>query len=851
MPLRKGLCGVAQDNTVCRFPLQPTVLYKRSQDKLDKSSESSRRSTDSASRRVKEKTSWLSLGRHSPTEQWKPATCVLMQEDEACILHVYLEVRIQRLVVDIAPTSVRYQETMLYQSIYVYSLNHTDIRPIHHSLFDRKDCLGIYCVPGQMWCAVPSSDPVFLHFPDEDTLNLWLALLRSYAVPETYGRWLSPSDGGLYRMWRQVELTCLQGRNLGTARPLPDTARGEPDALDMDVYCEVFVDGCLCGRTTVKRGLGAPDWLERFVLADLPQFENLEVVVLREKRMSKPVVLGVVSVALMNFRRGEHIDGWFPVLSPVPGTCAQTGELRLKIRVDEEIILPFAEYSGLLQTFKSRNSLDWLVDLESRLKLKNTIPHHIIAIAIAKDRLVHDIMEMADREVDGTLSCKSLYSPHNTLFRGNTVLTKTVELFMARYGGAFLEASVGTPVRRVCMDKVTIEVDPVRSGKGARSTEKSVEALVYWCQEFWNAIYEARHACPVEMRRLFEHIRRLVERRYGLRDEQNRDLPSQSVSAFASCGSWSLPSCTPTCSDSGQVSGFVYGQSNSFSQYVLVKVIQNLANLNSSVQKEDFMRGVKDFLSSSIPQMVDYIVVVSTPEPQSPSPTSPPPNDKNDRLRIMHTLRQRGLAAPVLYREATPLLPHVLDLPRHLAVVSALVVRYARARNYTPATPIHSGTGDHFDEFCARCLQVEERALFRVSQLASKPRRQPSQPSISSPLAASVPLPPSPTSPMKIPGRRERRISLPKSPKLPKKFARPSTAPGTADSSPRTEPESMPMSPTSDPEPMLSQSAPNVVESIPSPDRMRSLRRPIAPFVKHPRSSSTDSALDRKGSGNG
>lgn len=35
-----------------------------------------------------------------------------------------------------------------------------------------------------------------------------------------------------------------------------------------------------------------------------------------------------------------------------------------------------------------------------------------------------------------------------------------------------------------------------------------------------------------EMRRLFEHIRRLVERRYGLHDEQNRDLPSQSVSAF-------------------------------------------------------------------------------------------------------------------------------------------------------------------------------------------------------------------------------------------------------------------------------------------------------------------------------
>lgn len=234
-----------------------------------------------------------------------------------------------------------------------------------------------------MWCAVPSTDPVFLHFPDEATLNLWLALLRSYAAPEVYGRWLSPTDGGLYRMWRQVELTCVQGRNLGTPRPLnpgggtpsddpsslvagdPDGARGDADALDMDVYCEFFVDGCLCGRTTVKRGVGAPDWLERFVFSDLPPFEVLEVVVLREKRMSKPQVVGVVSIALMNFRRGEHIDGWFPVLSPNAGVNAQTGELRLKIRVDElvhnvqftadtkhrlrEIILPFSEYAGLLQ----------------------------------------------------------------------------------------------------------------------------------------------------------------------------------------------------------------------------------------------------------------------------------------------------------------------------------------------------------------------------------------------------------------------------------------------------------------------------------------------------------------------
>ena len=35
-----------------------------------------------------------------------------------------------------------------------------------------------------------------------------------------------------------------------------------------------------------------------------------------------------------------------------------------------------------------------------------------------------------------------------------------------------------------------------------------------------------------ELRKLFEHIRRLVESRYRIRDDQNRELPWQSVSAF-------------------------------------------------------------------------------------------------------------------------------------------------------------------------------------------------------------------------------------------------------------------------------------------------------------------------------
>jgi hypothetical protein len=85
---------------------------------------------------------------------------------------------------------------------------------------------------------------------------------------------------------------------------------------------------------------------------------------------------------------------------------------------------------------------------------------------------------------------------HHTLFRGNTVLTKTIESLMGWYGKSFLEASVGVTIRRLCLDNVSIEVDPLRNAKGPKDVERNVDLLVYWCKEIWEQIYSVRQQCP-------------------------------------------------------------------------------------------------------------------------------------------------------------------------------------------------------------------------------------------------------------------------------------------------------------------------------------------------------------------
>ncbi|KAG6899502.1 hypothetical protein C0993_009677 [Termitomyces sp. T159_Od127] len=326
-------------------------------------------STQPEERKVKEKSSWLTLSKGLPEGPWRPATCKFSGEGERCLLNIYLD------------------KNRLYQTVYIHLINQTDIRQADLSLFNKKDCLSIYCVGGQRWTSNLAAEPIYLHFPSSETCNTWLALLRSFAVPEIHGRLLFPNDGGSHRMWRQLELTVVQGRGLGTVRVLENGSPGDiGESDDFTVSCDTA-------------------------------------------------------------------------------------------------------YASLFQTLNSRNFLDWIDDFENKLKMKN-VSQHLMSLAIDRDMVFSHVEELAAREINAA-------SPgQNTLFRGNTTLSRVMELCMNWYGKTFLEASVGGVIRKLCREKVAIEVDPARRSKGSKDIERNFELLTTWCQEFLDQIYAVRTECP-------------------------------------------------------------------------------------------------------------------------------------------------------------------------------------------------------------------------------------------------------------------------------------------------------------------------------------------------------------------
>lgn len=128
------------------------------------------------------------------------------------------------------------------------------------------------------------------------------------------------------------------------------------------------------------------------------------------------------------------------------------------------------------------------------------------------------------------------------------------------------------------------------------------------------------------------------------------------------------------------------------------------------------MGSVKSFIRDSLPGMIDYIREVSTPTPSSLNVCSHASEDKHDRIQAMNALRERKSTMPTLHKEALLFLPHLLDVPKHLAILTSAVVR--GTRHHRARSPV--GTNEVLDAFTRSCLDIESEALRCVSQLGRR-----------------------------------------------------------------------------------------------------------------------------------
>lgn len=514
-------------------------------------------------------------------------------------------------------------------------------------------------------------------------------------------------------------------------------------------YAEVLLDDETRGKTTVKFDALHPLWGEGFEFYDLPPVLSSATVVVKRRPVDAhapdpqesrrvhetsdqqggstglglDVVCGKVEIYLQELEQEKEIEKWWPIVNMYH---EPVGEILIKARAVEGVILMARDYqplSEILHRFSNGITLQIGQMVPSELKrvsdcllnifqVSGRVSDWLMALAeeeidgihketpITKlrfDRRVgsdggHDALGMGSGNTDRELIVRDMNKTAtfeaNLLFRGNTLLTKSLDTHMRRVGREYLEESIGAKLRVINGRDPDCEVDPSRVSS-AQDMERNWRRLLLCTQEVWNSILATKSRCPIELRLIFRHIRACAEDRYG---DFLRSVSYSSVSGFLFLRFFCPAVLNPKLF--GLLKG-MHRRAESFSgistnrgiddikprarrAYTLIaKSLQTLSNMASFGTKETWMEPMNAFLTqnrASFKSFIDDVCYVPTPlsaatytDTGVSSPTYPQDvtsAESNASYNTPMTVMQR---LPPTSREGFPSLPFLIDQPRAYA----------------------------------------------------------------------------------------------------------------------------------------------------------------------------------------
>lgn len=355
-------------------------------------------------------------------------------------------------------------------------------------------------------------------------------------------------------------------------------------------FAEVLLDNETRGKTVVKHDGLNPLWGESFDFQDLPPvLNNASVIIKRRPPEEHPlkqdsrqnlheafgeqggftslafdVACGKVEIQMEELEPEKEVEKWWPVIN-MHGQ--RVGEVLIKIRADEGIILMARDYqklSDLLHRFSNGLTLQIAQMIPSELK---KLSDSLLNIFQVSGKAGDWIMALVEEEIDGTTRetpitrlrynrrlgsndrrdgehgngnansdrelivrdlNKAATLEANLLFRGNTLLTKSLDTHMRRVGKEYLEETLALKMQEINDKDLDCEVDPNRV-QSPQDVDRNWRRLLLVTQDVWKAILANKQRCPIELRLVFRHIRACAEDKYG---DFLRSVSYSSVSGF-------------------------------------------------------------------------------------------------------------------------------------------------------------------------------------------------------------------------------------------------------------------------------------------------------------------------------
>ena len=308
--------------------------------------------------------------------------------------------------------------------------------------------------------------------------------------------------------------------------------------------------------------------------------------------VSIDILLGQLDIYVDDLNPEKDAERWWPITNLYG---QKVGEMMVKIGVEENVLFMTKDYRPLAE-FLSNISADTTLEIAQTVpnKLRN-FAECLLNIYQVSGQAGQWIMALAEKEIDGddkgafpsrprnskrtvtsefgeTLTehndrelflrdlGKSAALEANLLFRGNTLLTRALDMHMKRVGKEYLEETLMDSLRHINNANMDCEVDPNKI-VNISDLEKHWQCLLLAIDQIWQSIAGSAFRCPAELRLIFRHIRACTEDKYG---NFLRTVSYSSVSSFLFLRFFCPAILNP------QLFGLIKGKRNRFSPFCSV-----------------------------------------------------------------------------------------------------------------------------------------------------------------------------------------------------------------------------------------------------------------------------------------
>ena len=320
---------------------------------------------------------------------WKRVSCTLQENG---LLKLYGE-----------------EDTSLLHLISLPSLKRCAIQRLHPTVLEDEYCIAIY--PQYLDVNADVIDlkrPIYLSLESRTYFEVWLVLLRAFALPDLYGPQqpslrasvdLSVAEKQeiydfdyLFRVEKLLSLRIIEAKV-----HLPEAANGSPkksskmksprshEWIKGDYHAEVLLDGELRGKTATKPDTSNPFWREDYEFEDLPPALPSVSVIVKSRSLGQKdwtsvsddlfdynngdvdnlgkvgdvrvapsdTLVGRVVVQLEQLDKNRDYEQWWPLSNELN---ERVGEVLMKVRLDETVVLMSKHYepvSDMLHHFSN------------------------------------------------------------------------------------------------------------------------------------------------------------------------------------------------------------------------------------------------------------------------------------------------------------------------------------------------------------------------------------------------------------------------------------------------------------------------------------------------------------------